>query len=195
MPTGIYKRTKSSGMSGKHHTKEARKKVAQANKGKHYSPKTEFKKGQFAWNKGKHTPKITREKLSKSHKGNVGYWRNKKRPSFSREWRENMSQSHSGKKSYLWKGGITPMNAKIRNSLEIKLWKKAVFERDNFVCQKCEQKGGELEAHHIFNFADYQERRTEITNGITLCKKCHKTFHKKYGKKNNTREQLNKFLN
>ena len=36
--------------------------------------------------------------------------------------------------------------------------------------------------------------RTSIENGITFCKECHLIFHKKYGTKNNTKEQVNKFL-
>ena len=32
-------------------------------------------------------------------------------------------------------------------------------------------------------------------NGITLCEKCHKEFHKTYGYKNNNIKQLKEFLN
>ena len=91
--------------------------------------------------------------------------------------------------------GNSDENQKIRSSKEYKLWQKAVFEIDNWTCQKCQQRGGNLHAHHIFNFADYPLLRTSIENGITFCKKCHKEFHKKYGRKNNTKEQLIKFLN
>ena len=99
-----------------------------------------------------------------------------------------------GDKHWNWQGGITSKNNKIRNSLEIKLWRKAIFERDNFIDQKTGQRGGQLVAHHINNFADYPELRFAIDNGITLLKETHIEFHKIYGKKNNTREQLNEFL-
>ena len=93
-----------------------------------------------------------------------------------------------------WKGGITTENHKIRNSIEFRLWRRAVFERDNFTCQKYGIRGGCLVAHHINNFADFPDKRFAIDNGITLSDKAHKEFHKKYGIKNNTREQLNEFL-
>ncbi len=98
-------------------------------------------------------------------------------------------------KCHLWRGGITPQNHKIRTSLEIKLWRKAIFIRDDFTCQKTKIKGGKLIAHHINNFADFPELRTSIENGIVLSKESHKEFHKIYGIRNNTREQLNEFLN
>ncbi len=108
----------------------------------------------------------------------------------------NISNAHKNRRelNHLWKGGITSKNQKIRGSLEIRLWRKAVFERDNFTCQKTKQRGGELVAHHINNFSDFPELRTSIGNGITLSKKSHREFHKKYGVKNNTVEQLIEFL-
>lgn len=31
-------------------------------------------------------------------------------------------------------------------------------------------------------------------DGVTLCEDCHKTFHKKYGYKNNTSQQFKEFM-
>ena len=73
-----------------------------------------------------------------------------------------------------WKGGINPINDSIRKSRDYKIWRKAVFQRDNFTCKECKQRGGKLNAHHIKPFALFPELRFAIDNGITLCIPCHK---------------------
>lgn len=93
-----------------------------------------------------------------------------------------------------WKGGTSTVNDKARHNKEMILWRKACLERDNWTCQKSGQKGGQLEVHHINNFSEYPELRTSIENGITLSRQAHLYFHKKYGFKNNTKEQLKEFL-
>jgi 5-methylcytosine-specific restriction endonuclease McrA len=82
-----------------------------------------------------------------------------------------------------WGERVSDKNKLVRNSIEIRLWREAVFARDNFTCQICGKLGGKLNAHHKNNFSEYPELRTAIDNGITLCEKCHIAFHKKYGKK------------
>lgn len=74
-------------------------------------------------------------------------------------------------------------------------WRKRVFERDGYCCCKCGYtRGGNLNAHHIENFRDNPERRTDDDNGITLCGPCHRRFHSKYGHTGNTPEQLIEYL-
>ena len=89
-----------------------------------------------------------------------------------------------------WKWWITPK----RQEREHVIWRKSVFEKDKYICAKCWQVWWKLEAHHICNFADFEELRLQIDNGITLCKEHHKLFHTVYWKKRNNKEQLNEFL-
>lgn len=75
-----------------------------------------------------------------------------------------------------WKGGITRTSVAIRNSTEYKLWRKSVFERDDYTCVWCgNNESGNLNADHIKSFAQYPELRFAIDNGRTLCIPCHKT--------------------
>lgn len=89
--------------------------------------------------------------------------------------RRKMSEERKGDKWYTWKGGITPINLRIRNSVEYKLWREAIFARDNYTCVWCGTKGGVLNADHIKPFAYYPELRFALDNGRTLCVPCHKT--------------------
>jgi 5-methylcytosine-specific restriction endonuclease McrA len=89
----------------------------------------------------------------------------------------NRAENH-----HSWKGGITPLNEKIRKSLKYKLWRRAVYERDNYTCVWCGKWGGRLHADHIKPFSLYPESRFDLNNGRTLCKSCHKRT-KTYGGK------------
>jgi 5-methylcytosine-specific restriction endonuclease McrA len=52
-------------------------------------------------------------------------------------------------------------------------WRKSVFARDDYTCQRCGVKGGRLEAHHIKAYKPYPQLRHVLSNGMTLCKPCH----------------------
>lgn len=110
-------------------------------------------------------------------------------------WNKGLKGFKAKEKHWNWQGGITPINNKIRGSLEYKLWQDSVFSRDNYRCKNCnEYRIKQLVAHHILNFSNHVELRLAIDNGVTLCRLCHKEFHKKYSKKNNSLEQLTQFL-
>ena len=69
-----------------------------------------------------------------------------------------------------------------------------MFDRDNYTCKCCNAYGGQINAHHINNYATNEELRFDTDNGITLCKSCHKLFHSKYGYLNTNEYQLNDFI-
>ena len=69
-----------------------------------------------------------------------------------------------------------------RNSSEYRAWRMAVFDRDKYTCQFCLRSGVPIEAHHIVRWVDSEESRFDVSNGITLCKDCHKMVHRKRGK-------------
>ena len=81
-----------------------------------------------------------------------------------------------------------------RKLLKNKEWRNKVFERDNYICKCCGKKGGSLNAHHLNGYHWDKEHRFDVSNGVTLCDKCHKNFHDIYGRKNNTLEQFEEYL-
>lgn len=106
-------------------------------------------------------------KLSKRQKENIGT-ANRGNP-------KRMGENH-----WHWKGGVTPFRKKMQGTLEYKLWRQSVFERDNYTCIWCgaNNKDGNrttLNADHIKPWALFPEFRLAIDNGRTLCVPCHKT--------------------
>lgn len=179
MPRGIYDRSDQS---------KWKPNAGRFKKGEHRSPETEFKKGihpDNVWVKG------------------IGY--TGERNFFSDpEWRRKQSESHRGKHNSpltefqrgnhyspeteykpLVPGGISSEDMKFRNSPEYREWRKRIYERDNYTCQRCEVRGSRLTAHHIKLFVTYPALRLDTDNGITYCRACHQYEHarlKIYGK-------------
>ncbi len=61
-------------------------------------------------------------------------------------------------------------------------WTRLVKERDGHCCAECSFQGikgdGIMEAHHVIPKALHPELATEVFNGVTLCKPCHKDIHR-----------------
>lgn len=65
---------------------------------------------------------------------------------------------------------------KPRTTGEYKTWRKACLVRDDLTCQECGCQS-DLEVHHIEPVARKPKLATTISNGITLCKDCHRGKH------------------
>jgi len=63
-----------------------------------------------------------------------------------------------------------------RYTEEYNEWRRKVFERDGYRCVKCRSRE-HLHAHHIKPWDTFPELRLEISNGQTLCEKCHANIH------------------
>lgn len=108
---------------------------------------------------------LTRQKMSETRKGKP----------HSLQHNQAVSLSKKGSKNYNWKGGATSEVMLARNGLQYRLWRKAIFERDNYQCViGGKEHGSQLEADHIKSFARFPELRFELLNGRTLCKACHR---------------------
>ena len=96
-----------------------------------------------------------------------------------------------------WNPGLTDEDRTINRAYpEYASWRTAVYEQDNYTCQKCgDATGGNLIAHHKMSYADNPELRTKVSNGITLCEPCHLNFHHQFSYGNNNKKQLEDFLN
>lgn len=89
---------------------------------------------------------------------------------------EGKIKKRTGASSPFWKGGIATLQNSERQKPTYKAWRKAVYERDEYRCRKCGMQK-HLHAHHIKPFAGNPYLRYTISNGLTLCQKCHSIEH------------------
>jgi len=142
--------------TGKTHTPEAREKISDANR-RRFADKTNHPLY------GKTFSEESKQKMRESHLGQV----------VSAETRAKLSELRRGEKHWNWQGGITPENRRYRSTAAWREWRTKVFERDDYTCQECDTRGGQLEPHHIVPVREDKDNLFTLTNGITLCRPCH----------------------
>ena len=89
-----------------------------------------------------------------------------------------------------WKGGkLSPYcYLKYKNIKKWIEWRNFIFKRDNFMCLVCGRRGIKLDPHHIQKVRLYPNLIYQKSNGITVCKKCHKLIENK--KKTETFDEI-----
>lgn len=78
----------------------------------------------------------------------------------------------------------------LKNSPEYGLWRAETYRRDKWTCRICGSKKL-IEAHHIYPLRSHFSKRFDKDNGITLCRKCHRTI---YGKELLIAEDLKEII-
>lgn len=185
-------------MLGKHHSDETKTKMRKARLerkkqlGYINSSETKKKMSKVQKRRFKNNPmsEKTKKKLSTALNG-------KKKAPFTEEHRERLSEAlkgkpqpwNAGEKCHFWKGGVSGLSRRIKISFRYKKWREMIFQRDDWICQKCGRRGGlVLHPHHKRSFSSILEKNNiktledalsceelwDINNGIALCNDCHK---------------------
>src|ERR1035437_5457555 len=101
------------------------------------------------------------------------------------------SKYNSGKNNAFWRGGVTPDKQSFSSQRKWKQCCKHIWKRDNATCRRCEQRFNHtqqtFEVHHIRPFYTGKQR-TDYSNLILVCRKCHCWIH---SKRNTKSEYLN----
>ena len=125
--------------------------------------------------------------------------RNKASKAMKERWlNKEFRDAHTGENNSNYNPNLTDEERKYNRERNrhidgYKEWVYEVKKQANFTCDCCGEHGCKLCSHHLESFSDNKELRTELTNGVCLCEKCHKEFHRTYGYKNNTKEQYVEF--
>lgn len=132
--------------------------------------------------KGKRRTLEQRRRISESHKGLTPWNKGKKNVQVAWNKGKPWSLETKLKMSRVRNKGKTKQTYRLMKSEGWSKWRKSVFERDNYTCQECGYKGDKLEPHHIKPKSIYPDLVFEVSNGLTLCKSCHRKTDS-YGKR------------
>lgn len=80
-----------------------------------------------------------------------------------------------------------------RNAVEVRKFRSAVFDRDGKFCMCCGSQE-RVVVHHLLSYKKFPELRFDPNNGIPVCHKHHKDFHRLYGIRNFSKEDFLDFL-
>jgi hypothetical protein len=182
---------------GKKIPDEVRQKISKSCKGRPANSGC-FKKGQVGINLGRKFPSLTgsnNPRFNSIEKSCLNCGKTilvQKYRQETQKWCDTKCYMkwRRGENNPRYKGdeATTKLKKRIIVLAEYKEWRNDVYNRDNFTCQSCNKRGGNLEVHHLKSFVDIykefnlktiQDARNckilwDISNGQTLCRKCHR---------------------
>lgn len=129
-------------------------------------------KGLKGFQKG-HGSFWTPESIARLTANHARHWLGKTRPDITAKRKGVPHLNQRGENNGNWKGGVTGNRKREMGRIEYITWRSHVFQRDDYTCQACKTRGGDLEADHLLPYALYPDIRLEILNGQTLCRPCH----------------------
>lgn len=101
----------------------------------------------------------------------------------------------SGKNHFKYNPNLSEKdrNRWVRNNHKYRVWRDSILKENDYTCDKCGSRGGDLNVHHLNSWDLFVNERYNKDNGVVLCVNCHDNFHKKYGYGKNTKEQYYEF--
>ena len=164
-------------MKGRKPTDETKKKRAASLKKKFNTPEMKAKLSKVAkdngygkWMEGRFAPGVS--KANKRRKGKTY------KELYGKRWKEEVRKRRDSNRRR-WKGKHKKQRDRHNGEARYKTWRNKVYRRDDYTCQLCGLRGGELNAHHVKPWATYPKLRYRVSNGITYCKSCHDWVHGK----------------
>jgi hypothetical protein len=130
---------------------------------------------------GRPRPPEVREKIAAAHRG--------KKKNYTSWLKGRTGPDHPSFKHGLGKSRVSAGDQEIHDA-----WIQGVYRKWNFRCALTGSTEGPFEAHHLNGWDAFPSERYNIENGVLLCKKVHKFFHKLYGNGNNTCLQFDHFV-
>jgi len=151
--------------------------------------------------KGRKFSEESLKRLSEAHIGQVP-WNKGLKMNLSPERIQMLRERVRGRKNSWWKGGITSLGKRIRNLLEYREWKVAVYKKESSTCHVCGCSKHIGHAHHLrpfykilseflYTYKEYDPMKDvdvlerlamtfepfwDVDNGIVLCPTCHSSI-------------------
>lgn len=172
-----HRKAISDALKGRHLSESHKEAISEGNKGRVFSVET-IEKSKLA-RLGKKRSLEAKKNISRGHLGQKAC---NKGLQMSEETKKKLSESLKkspnmprGVNHHNWNGGSSKgyKQGNYNNNGDYKVWRGAIYQRDNYTCQSCGKERTYLTAHHIKSWVKYPELRFEVNNGITLCEPCH----------------------